>query len=326
MQWKAATLAAATMVALPTTFGAATAPARPSGARPGGTLVATIRVATPRDVKAGFGSIWVSGGPSNDVIRIDPATRRVTAVIRVPDPASVLAVGAGAVWVTSFPGNSVTRIDPRTNTARDTISPGGLGPIGITFFHGYVWVANVDGEPTGSVAKIDPKRMPMRIVELIPVGQGSDAGPSWIAGAAGSLWVSVPNLDAVVRLDPHDDAIAATIHVKGLCGELVGTRTAVWVAGGSGPGCFPAVTRIDPASSSVTDTVNTAAETGALALGAGGLWYGTTTNLMGRLDPATDAILGKLRLPGPSFGAIAAYGFVWITDTDDNRLYQIRPT
>ena len=305
MTWNPARRAAATAVALLTAFGASTAAASPSGAPHSASLAASIPVSTPRDVKAGFGSIWVAGGPSSTVTRIDPATHRVTAVIRVPNPASVLAVGAGAIWLTSFPGNSVTRIDPLTNTARDTISPGGLGPVGVAFFDGYVWVANHDGEPTGSVAKIDPRRQPMRVVDLIPVGRDSDAGPNWIAGAAGSLWVSVPNLNAVVRIDPHSDSIVETIRARGVCGQLVATPTAVWVAGGGGPGCFPAVTRIDPTSNTVTHAVDTGDETDALALGAGALWYGTTTtNVLGRIDTSTDRILGKLTLPGPSFGAI----------------------
>ena len=328
MKWNAATRAAATTVALLTALGASTAAARPGAAPHSATLAANIPVSTPRDVKAAFGSIWVAGGPSSTVTRIDPATHKVIAVIKVPNPASVLAVGAGAIWLTSFPGNSVTRIDPRTNTARDTISPGGLGPVGITFYDGYVWVANHDGEPTASVAKIDPRRTPMRVVDLIAVGHGSDAGPNWIAGAAGSLWVSVPNLSAVVRIDPHSDSIVKTIRVKGVCGELVATPTAVWVAGGGGPGCFPAVTRIDPASNTVTHTSSTPATRPTRSRSApGALWYGTTTtNVLGRIDPSTDRILGKLTLPGPSFGAIAAYGSVWITDSEDNRLFQVRPT
>ncbi len=327
MQWSLASLAAATTVALLTSAGTQAAPSGPSRTPRGSTLVAKIAVSTPRDVTAGFGSIWVADGPSSTVTRIDPATGKATAVITVPNPASVLAVGAGAVWVTSFQGNSVTRIDPRTNKARDTISSGGLGPVGITFFAGYVWVANHDGEPTGSVAKIDPKRKPMRIVDLIPVGHQSFAGPSWIAGAAGSLWVSVPNLSAVVRIDPRSDSIVATIRDKGVCAELVATDKAVWVAGGSGPGCYPAVTRIDPTSNSVTDTIKTGGDPGALALGAGALWFGTaTTKTIGRMDPATDAILGKLELPGPTFGAVAAAGFVWMTDREDNVLFKLRPT
>ena len=102
----------------------------------------------------------------------------------------------------------------------------------------------------------------------------------------------------------------------------------IWVAGGPSS----TVTRIDRAtgkatSNTVTRTVSTGGETDALALGAGALWYGTTTsNMLGRIDPATNAILGKLKLPGPSFGAVVAYGFVWVTDAQDNRLFQIRPT
>ena len=92
-----------------------------------------------------------------------------------------------------------------------------------------------------------------------------------------------------------------------MCGELVATDHAVWVAGGGGPGCAPAVTRIDPRSNKVRDVVKTGSETDALTLGPGALWY------------------GKLVLPGPSFGASAAYGFVWITDAQDGLLFKVRP-
>ncbi len=293
----------------------------------GGVLVAKIPVATPRDVTAGFGSIWVANGPSKTVTRIAPATHAVIARIAVPNPASVLAVGGGAVWLTSYPGNSVTRIDPVTNTARDTIAAGDLGPIGITFFDGYVWVANHDGKSTGSVAKIDPKTKPMHIVDRIPVGTQPFAGPSWIAGAAGSLWVSVPNLPAVIRINPKTDSITATIPVKGVCGELVATSRNVWIAGGDGgDGCLPGITRIDPNSNTVTDSINAGGKINALALGAGGLWFGATPrNSLGRIDPKSDSIVGQLGLPGPAFGAKAAYAFVWVTDSRDNLLFQVKP-
>ena len=122
-----------------------------SGPPSGAVLVDAIPAPTPRDVVAGFGSLWVANGPSRTVTRIDPTTDTATAVIAVPDPASVMTTGAGSVWVTSFPGNTVTRIDPATNTVLGTIPSGGLGPIGITFFDGHVWVANHNGNPAGSV-------------------------------------------------------------------------------------------------------------------------------------------------------------------------------
>ena len=46
---------------------------------------------------------------------------------------------------------------------------------GIVAGLGYVWVANHDGDPTGSVAKIDPSSL--SIVDTIPIGNQSTAGP-----------------------------------------------------------------------------------------------------------------------------------------------------
>jgi YVTN family beta-propeller protein len=276
---------------------------------------------------AGFGSIWVANGPSRTVTRIDPITDTATAVIAVPDPASVMTTGAGSVWVTSFPGNTVTRIDPATNTVLATIPSGGLGPIGITFFDGHVWVANHNGNPTGSLAKIDPATM--TVVDVIPVGAARfDSGPVWLAAAAGSLWTGVPNLAAVVRIDPTTDTIAATIPDQGVCGSIVATDSAVWVAGGGGPGCLPGITRIDPATNTIVVRFNAGGQTGPLALGAGSLWYGTLkSNLLGRADTTTDAIIGGLKLPGPADkGLTVAYGAVWATDSENNLLYRIQPS
>ena len=172
-----------------------------------GTLVATLSMDSPRDVETAFGSVWVANGPAATVTRIDPSTRAAIATIPVPDPASVLASGDDALWLTSYPGNSLTRIDPKTNTATATMSLAsvGSGPIGVTVADGFVWVANHDGTPVTSVAKVDPKKM--KIVDVIPVGHASDSGPNWLSFGAGSIWVDVPSLGAVVRIDPKTDKL-----------------------------------------------------------------------------------------------------------------------
>ncbi len=292
------------------------------------TLVATIPVSTPRDVTAGFASIWVSNGPSRTVTRINPSTGAVSATITVPDPASVLAVGVGSVWLTSYPGNSLTRIDPTTNTVSGTISlaPGGLDPIGVTVFDGYVWVANHDGNPTGSVAKIDPTTM--QVVDLIPVGTESTAGPTTIVSGAGSLWVNVANISGVVRINPSTDTTIATIAVKGACASMAANAQAVWVAELDDDGCpsgSPGISRIDPATNTVTAMLNASGTTGAVALDGDTLWYGTTIgNALGRIDTTTNTIVGQLELPGPAFATTTANGFIWITD-QDGLLLQVQP-
>ena len=288
-----------------------------SGPVPVGKVVAQIRQSTPRDVEAGFGSIWVSNGPSRSVTRIDPTTDKVIAKINLDDPASVLAVSADAIWVTSFDGVSVTRIDPVTNLVVGTVDPGGSGPVGIAVFDGYVWVANHKGNPTGSVAKIDPAKM--KVVDLIHLGSASDSGPQWIAVGAGSLWVGVVNISAVVRIDPITDTVVATIPVSSDCGEIAANDHDVWA------GCSPGVAHIDPATNSVAKVTNEVGSGAALALGEGSVWFGTSTTL-DRIDPSTRKFVGQMNLPGPSFGAAAAFGYVWITDKDDELLFKIKPT
>jgi DNA-binding beta-propeller fold protein YncE len=252
------------------------------------------------------------------VTRIDPTTDKVIAKISLDDPASVLAVSADAIWVTSFPGVSVTRIDPVTNLVVGTVDPGGSGPVGIAVFDGYVWVANHDGIPTGSVAKIDPAKM--KVVDLIHVGAAPDSGPASVAVGAGSLWVGVVNINSVVRIDPIRDTVVATIPVTA-CGEIVANDHDVWVAGAD---CGLGVTHIDPATNGVTSVTNEVGSGPALALGEGSVWFGTSITL-DRIDPNTRKLVGQMKLPGLSFGASAAFGYVWITDKDDELLFKIKP-
>ena len=283
---------------------------------PVGKLVAQMRQSTPRDVEAGFGSIWVSNGPSGTVTRIDPTTDKVIAKIYLDVPPSVLAVSADAIWVTSFPGVRVTRIDPVTNLVVGTVDPGGSGPVGIAVFDGYVWVANHKGNPTGSVAKIDPAKM--KVVDLIYLGSASDSGPSWIAVSAGSLWVGVTNISAVVRIDPITDTVVATIPGFSDCGQMAANDHDVWA------GCISGVFHIDPATNGVAKVTTEVGSGYALVVGEGSVWFGTSTTL-DRIDPSTRKFVGRIKLPGPSFGAAVAFGYVWITDKDDELLFKIKP-
>jgi virginiamycin B lyase len=207
-------------------------------------------------------------------------------------------------------------------------STGGFNPIGILVFDGYVWVASHGGDPTGSIVKIDPSTL--SIVDVMPIGNLSTAGPNWLSAGAGSIWTDVPNMSAVVRIDPATDTVVATIPDKGVCGALAAGDTAVWVAGGGGAGCsgdYPGITRIDPNTNEVTTRLNAGGQTDALALDGNTLWYGTTSsNFLGRVDTGTGAIVGQLKLPGAAFGLTAAFGSVWATDRTDGLLLEVRPT
>jgi streptogramin lyase len=277
----------------------------------GGGLVESISMPTPGSVAIAFGSIWVGNGPTPTVTRLDPRTNAVIARIRTPDPASVVGVGADAIWVTSFPGNSLTRIDPRHNRVIRTISlaPRGTGPIGVTEFDGFIWVANHDGEPTTSVSKIDPATM--RVVDVIPVGGQSD-------------WTNVNGTaNVVVRIDPRTDRIVATIPDPSACAQLAADDSSVWGACGDDPS-LPGLSRIDTRTNKVTATFDEGGSSDAVALYHGSLWFGTTTtHKLGRIDTRTNKVTCVIDLPGAAFGLAAGADAIWTTDRDDGLLFKV---
>jgi virginiamycin B lyase len=294
----------------------------------GGHVSFSLSVPSPRDIAVGFDSVWVTNGPSRQVTRIDPQTNHVSAVISTPVNATSVTTGAGAVWVSSFPSNVVLRIDPSTNAVTATIPSGGLGPEGIAFADGYVWVANHHGAPTGSIAKIDPATN--AVVDVIALGAAQfTGGPSALTAGAGSLWAGVPNLDALARIDPATDQLLTTIPIKGACGDIEATDTAVWIAGGEGPGCSPGITKLDPATNRVDgDKINAGGPVNGVGFGLGSLWYGATqSDFLGRVDPITDEVVGQLKLPGPpdSLDVPTGFGSIWVGDSIDNLLLRIDP-
>jgi streptogramin lyase len=227
--------------------------------------------------------------------------------------------------VTSFPGNSLSRIDPGRNRVTRTISlaPRGTGPIGVTVFHGFLWVANHHGDPNTSVSKIDPATM--RVVDVIPVSSESADGPQWILSSDGSIWTNVNgNSNMVVRIDPRHDRILAKIRAPSACAQLAADDTAVWGASSDDPSCTPGVSRIDPHTNTVTATFTKGGAADAVALDHGSLWYGTTaTHKLGRIDTHTNKVVCLLNLPGPAFGMTAGAGAIWTTDRDDGLLFKI---
>lgn len=322
--------AAACSVALLASCAVASPPAsrRPVSSPPAsGRPVISIAMPTPGSVVTAYGSVWVTNGPAQTLTRLDPGTNAVIARIPTPDPASVVGIGAGAIWVTSFPGNSLTRIDPRRDRVTRTISlaPRGAGPIGVTVFDGFVWVANHNGEPTTSVSKIDPTTM--RVVDVIPVGADNFAGPAWILSSAGSIWTNVKSIpNVVVRIDPRTDRILARIPAPSACAQLAANDTAVWGAGGDDPSCAPGANRIDTRTNKVTVTSYEGGAADAVVIYQGSLWYGTTTtHKLGRIDTRTNKVASLVNLPGPAFGMTADADAIWVTDRDDGLLFKVLP-
>jgi YVTN family beta-propeller protein len=69
----------------------------------------------PRGVVFAFGSIWVSVGSTNQVVRIDPTSGAVLQRIDVGDGPEGITAGPKSVWVANGFDGTLTRIDPNVD-------------------------------------------------------------------------------------------------------------------------------------------------------------------------------------------------------------------
>src|SRR5205823_1514296 len=78
----------------------------------------------PEGIAVGYGSVWVTDGGQQTVLRIDPRTRRIAQTIGLGTDVRTLAVGFSSIWVAGGDSAAVTRIDPSTNRVAATIPIG----------------------------------------------------------------------------------------------------------------------------------------------------------------------------------------------------------
>jgi YVTN family beta-propeller protein len=151
-----------------------------------------------QSVAVGRTAVWTAEGPV--VLRIDPATARITGKVRLPgDEVQQVAAGKGGVWAVVYGsgGNALVQIDPLTLRVKRTI-PSPIAPGAqnqseasrVALDSGAVWWIGAD---SGYVWRVDPRTG--KIVSTIrltpPVDSFGDFEPFGIAAGAGGVWVTV---------------------------------------------------------------------------------------------------------------------------------------
>jgi YVTN family beta-propeller protein len=146
--------------------------------------------------------------------------------------------------------------------------------------------------------------------------------PSALAVGAGSLWVAVPSVNLVARIDPAD-GIVDRIPVGGQPGSITFGKGAVWVASTLGG----TLRRIDPANDAVTQTVHLhGGNATALAFGAGGLWVADPTNdALVELDAASGTLRRTVRLDFSPSALAATPNYVWAAGHDTGLVTKVDP-
>jgi hypothetical protein len=259
-----------------------------------------------------FGSAWVAGGRS--LVRVDPATSAVLATIAVEKNTKFLSEGGGFLWASSADGPT-DRIDPKTNSVMGTL------PAGRVFGFGSLW----DFDSSGTLNRIDPTS------GAVTASLKVEGAPGWqpqLAVGFGSVWIAAGDLHQVLRVDPANATVVATIGGISTEDSLLVVNTgfnAVWVdanaAGTSSriPGSG-LLYRIDPTTNVVTSTTpvgdpNAANPYGGtdIGIGEGSVWTADSSATVTRIDPTTSSVVAVRKTGNIEFVA-AGFGSVWAND------------
>lgn len=175
---------------------------------------------------AGAGSVWVLSDAKGILSRIDEASNKVVAQIKVLPNSFAAVFGFDAVWVTcngsegEFEGGSVQRIDPETNQVKATI-PAGPIPRFLAAGEGGVWTLNWGD---GSVTRIDPNTN--RKVLNIPLGMEGGGGD--IATGGGRVWVRGTKV-LLASIDPKTNKVSDIYGPPAGSGAVRVAEDLVWV-------------------------------------------------------------------------------------------------
>lgn len=223
-------------------------------------LESTFSVAgTPRDLVSAFGSLWV-GTSEGRVIRVEPGSDLVERSWTLPNAgettafgfdqgAGWLAVGPDAVWAGS--SRTISRIDPRTLELSPRPSEY-WGPM--AYGLGSLWIVAEELE------RVAPATM--RSIARVELTAGATA----ITTGLGAVWVADDENEAIIRVDPRQNAVSRTYDVDGHpFGVAVGDG-AVWATSDSGH-----VVRIEPRTHDVSSFPVGGAPRG-IDYGAAALW------------------------------------------------------
>jgi streptogramin lyase len=268
-------------------------------------------------------SVWLFTADGK-LMRIDPLTNSIAATATLSpatDAYQSLAGDSAGLWVTDWDARKLLRFDPVTLRATASIDVGSE-PKGVLVTSAAVWVANTRG---GSVQRIDPKTN--KIVATITAGPTGPSGPNWLARGFGSIWTGIPNTGSVVRINEKTNAIEATIPIAGPaspCGGLAVNSTAVWITSCDGG---PLVTQIDPATNTVSGTIDLGGRAYTFATVADRPWISPTAGQIVRLDPASHAV-DRVVAPGLGFASgggdvVVAAGSMWVMDWASNRVLRL---
>jgi hypothetical protein len=315
----------------------------------GAHVVFTVPIPTNGTIGVGGGAVWVidrQGADAADpkkaaLLRIDPATGTITRRIPGVIGASI-AVTDDGVWVASAATDRLLRISlDGEDVLPIRTAPADAGddiyPYGVVATEDSIWVAN---HHAGTIAQVDPRTN--TLIATVRWGRAGGGGPTHLAADGSSVWVTSVRTMDLAAIDAGTGKVADRFDLSpvGACGGLTADSGSVWSASGFDRpySCWQpehwGVSRLDRATGKVT-RVDIGARPVDVRVGFGSVWVLTdepAVELL-RLDPASNAIVGRLALPmRPDFANPLAIGLgaLWVRlivadSMADGALVKIQP-
>ncbi|HEX5088867.1 MAG TPA: hypothetical protein VFV89_13740 [Nocardioides sp.] len=290
----------------------------------GAHVVATIDVTSPNQAVVTQTGLWLLGGPSGVITRVDPATNRVTRVVTPPYPVGFGTYAPPFLWVASFMNDVVMQLDAETGQVLRTITRSASapwdGPVGLASTARDVWVVN-HNSPT--LIRMDPVTGAVDGITKLPGRKA--AGPIL---AAGSLWVAMIKSNQVVRVDPTTGQVdGAPIHLDtGACAASSGAGDALWYTSIDIEefGCHDGTRRLDPRTGMVSPIDYGEGLSMFADLGSE-VWASDRDHSLYRVDAATGVLTPAVTLSGgpASNRLVSAFGSLWVLRTETDQLVRV---
>jgi serine/threonine-protein kinase len=231
------------------------------------------------------------------IVRLDPETNEIAAVVDVGPGLKAVAVGGQTAWVYNVTEGTVSAIDTATNEV-ERVSRISSAPTESAFWNGPLIAADAAG------AWVVGSRGDQGVLTRVRVGSPyhleyplpSAQTPVAVALGLGSIWVLARNADlfggaseeVLLRISPGTGAVAARAVLPGSPGQGGGTVFGI-------------------------------------AVGEGAVWVtNAEAGVLYRIDPASSAITGRVELGGVLIPPSIAYGFVWASVTGPERTELLR--
>jgi YVTN family beta-propeller protein len=266
-----------------------------------------------------------SAAPGGRLLRIDPASNRVTSSVPVGDGPAAVSVGSGRVWVASYRDSTLWQLEPKSGGLTKIAAVG--RPVALTIHDGNVYVAAAGpGQFTGNVSKFDAVtggRTGGKVMIACSIASGMYG--VWVAGCPNVQKLSTeganPRFLANVVI-PFAEKLSAANYREALPGMAQG-EGAVWVVGDAAD---RRLWRIDPQRHRIAATIALGFPPGGVAAGGGAVWV---TDELGdrvvRIDPATNHVIAAIPVGRGAIGVAVGAGSVWVADAIGHSLTRIDP-